>query len=80
MNRLLSLDGGGMRGIFTLEILQRVETLLRDRYQNPNLVLADYFNFIGGTSTGAILAGLLSWGRPVEEIKEFYEQFASSVF
>jgi hypothetical protein len=80
MNRLLSLDGGGMRGIFTLEILQRVETLLRDRYQNPNLVLADYFNFIGGTSTGAILAGLLSWGRSVEEIKEFYEQFASSAF
>src|ERR1700693_1946091 len=80
MNRLLSLDGGGMRGVFTLEILQRVQNLLRDRYKNPNLVLADYFNFIGGTSTGAIIAGLLSWGRSVEEIKEFYQRFSSSAF
>ena len=47
MNRLLALDGGGMRGVFTLEILQRVQGFLRDRYDNPKLVLADYFNFIG---------------------------------
>ena len=80
MNRLLSLDGGGMRGVFTLEILQRIQSLLRDRYNKPDLVLADYFNFIGGTSTGAIIAGLLSWGRSVEEIKEFYQRFSSSAF
>lgn len=80
MNRLLSLDGGGMRGVFTLEILHRIQALLRDRYKNPKLVLADYFNFIGGTSTGAIIAGLLSWGRSVEEIKEFYGRFAGSAF
>jgi Patatin-like phospholipase len=63
-----------MRAVFTLEILQRVQRLLRDRYDNPKLVLADYFNFIGGTSTGAIIAGLLSWGRSVEEIKALLEQ------
>ena len=80
MNRLLSLDGGGMRGIFSLEILQRVQTLLRERYNKLDLVLADYFNFIGGTSTGAIIAGLLSWGRSVEEIKEYYKRFAGSAF
>jgi len=43
-----------MRGIFTLEILQRVETLLRDRYQNPNLVLADYLNFIAKQRNGPV--------------------------
>jgi hypothetical protein len=80
MNRLLSLDGGGIRGIFTLQILRRVEEVLRARYQEPDLVLADYFNFIGGTSTGAIIAALLSWGRPVEEITDLYEQFATSAF
>jgi predicted acylesterase/phospholipase RssA len=80
MNRLLSLDGGGMRGVFALAILQRVQTLLRERYNKPDLVLADYFNFIGGTSTGAIIAALLSWGRSVEEITEFYERFSSSAF
>jgi predicted acylesterase/phospholipase RssA len=80
MNRLLSLDGGGMRGVFTLEILARIEALLRQRYNKPELVLSDYFNFIGGTSTGAIVAGLLSWGRSVDEIKEYYQRFAGSAF
>jgi predicted acylesterase/phospholipase RssA len=80
MNRLLSLDGGGMRGVFTLEILARIEVLLRQRYNKPELVLSDYFNFIGGTSTGAIVAGLLSWGRSVDEIKEYYARFAGSAF
>ena len=80
MNRVLSLDGGGMRGVFTLEILARIEALLRQRYNKPELVLSDYFNFIGGTSTGAIVAGLLSWGRSVDEIKEYYQRFAGSAF
>jgi len=80
MNRVLSLDGGGMRGVFTLEILARIEALLRQRYNKPELVLSDYFNFIGGTSTGAIVAGLLSWGRSVDEIKDYYQRFAGSAF
>jgi hypothetical protein len=80
MNRILSLDGGGMRGFFTLEVLQRIQELLRRRYNKQDLVLADYFNFIGGTSTGAIIAGLLSWGRSVEEIKGFYQSFGRSAF
>ena len=80
MNRLLSLDGGGMRGVLSLEILQQVESLLRQRYNKPELVLADYFNFIGGTSTGAIIAGLLSWGNSVGEIRQYYERFSTSAF
>jgi hypothetical protein len=71
---------GGMRGFFTLEILHRVETLLRERYKNPKLVLVDYFNFIGGTSTEAIIGGLLSWGRSIEGIKELYERFGTAAF
>ncbi|MEM6916215.1 MAG: patatin-like phospholipase family protein, partial [Verrucomicrobiota bacterium] len=67
MKRILSLDGGGIRGVFTIAILERIEALLREHYKDskPGLVLADYFDFIGGTSTGAIIAALLSKGLSV---------------
>ena len=72
MKRLLSLDGGGIRGIFTLEVLARIEALLRARTGNPDLVLADYFDYIAGTSTGGIIATCLSWGMPVATIQDLY--------
>ena len=43
MKRILSLDGGGIRGAFSLEVLLRIETLLREHFKNPQLVLADHF-------------------------------------
>ena len=54
--RMLSLDGGGVRGVMTLEILAKIESDLRASTGKPNLVLADWFDFIGGTSTGAIIS------------------------
>jgi len=80
MNRILSLDGGGIRGLYTLEILERVERLLREREGKPDLVLADYFNLIGGTSTGAILAAGLSWRMSIDELRNHYLGFAGEVF
>ncbi len=79
-NRLLALDGGGIRGVFTLEILARMESLLRKRYARPELVLAEYFNFIGGTSTGAIIAAFLARGASVEEIQVQYLEMAPRIF
>ncbi len=80
MKRILSLDCGGVRGFFSLEILHRIETLLREQTRNPDLVLADHFDFIGGTSTGAIVAAALAWGMPVERIREMYHHQCASVF
>ncbi|MEM1294499.1 MAG: patatin-like phospholipase family protein [Verrucomicrobiota bacterium] len=80
MNRLLSLDGGGIRALFTLEILDRVEAILRKQTNNDKLVLADYFNFIGGNSTGAIVSACLSWGMEVSEVRDFYLKFADEIF
>ncbi|MEM6279120.1 MAG: patatin-like phospholipase family protein [Verrucomicrobiota bacterium] len=82
MKRILSLDGGGIRGVFTIAILERIEALLREHYKDskPGLVLADYFDFIGGTSTGAIIAALLSKGLSVRAIRESYEQLGPIVF
>jgi patatin-like phospholipase/acyl hydrolase len=72
MKRILALDGGGIRGVFTLQILARIEELLREEHGRRDLVLADVVDMFAGTSTGAIIAAFLSWGLPVCEIERLY--------
>lgn len=78
--RLLSFDGGGIRGLFALQVAKRIETLLREKHARPDLVLSDHFHYIGGTSTGAIIAAFLSWGLPVDRIVELYQENAVAMF
>lgn len=78
--KLLALDGGGVRGVLTLGTLQRIEEQLRAWAQRDDMVLADYFDYIGGTSTGAIIATGLSLGWPVETLVEAYRSLAAKVF
>ena len=80
MKRILALDGGGVRGIFTLQILARIEALLREEQGRPDLVLADVFDLIAGTSTGAIIAAFLAWRKPVAEIERLYMDFGPFMF
>jgi hypothetical protein len=86
MKRILALDGGGIRGVFTLEVLLRIEELLREYYekQDPskakNFVLRDHFDFLAGTSTGAILAACLCWGMTVERVKNLYLEEGRKMF
>ena len=80
MKRILALDGGGIRGVFMLEILLRMETLLRQHTGNPKLVLSDYFDFFAGTSTGGIIATGLCWGMSVQDILNLYIDFGSAMF
>jgi len=80
MKRILTLDGGGIRGVFSLEILLRIESLLREHFNDPKLVLADKFDFFAGTSTGAIIATGLSWGMAVDEILDFYIKHGATMF
>ena len=70
--KLLSLDGGGIRGLITIEILSKIERIVREESGQPGLVLADYFDYIAGTSTGAVIGTLLSLGKSVEEIRQIY--------
>lgn len=72
MKRILALDGGGIRGMFTLGVLERVEAVFRTARGRPGLVLRDEFDFFAGTSTGAIIATALAWGMPVAEIAQLY--------
>ena len=78
--RILSLDGGGIRGVLTLEYLAAIESLLRKRYNKQDLLLCDYFDLIGGTSTGSIIAAGLAWGMSVADLKALYRNIGASVF
>lgn len=56
--RILSIDGGGIRGIIPATILIRVEELLRYYSGNANAHISDYFDLVAGTSTGGVLTSL----------------------
>ncbi len=75
--RMLALDGGGIRGLLTLGILEALETLVRER---TNLKLCDYFDYIAGTSTGAIIAAGLTCGMTVADLIEFYRENGKQMF
>jgi uncharacterized protein len=76
--RMLALDGGGLRGLITLEILAQMEGMLGGG--KAGFALSDYFDYIGGTSTGAIIAASLARGRRVQEISDMYRAMGPAVF
>jgi uncharacterized protein len=78
--RILSLDGGGIRGALTLGYLKKIETVLREKEGDPNLLLCDYFDLIGGTSTGSIIAAALAIGKTVDEIVALYMDLGGKIF
>jgi patatin-like phospholipase len=79
--RVLALDGGGIRGLITLPVLVRLESLLRGALgRGGDFRLCDFFECIGGTSTGAIIATGLARGLSARELLEFYRGFGEEVF
>jgi len=78
--KMLALDGGGIRGVITLQVLRRIEGILRQQSGRADLVLADYFDYISGTSTGAIIAACLSIGMSIEKLSKFYEESGPAMF
>jgi patatin-like phospholipase/acyl hydrolase len=78
--KLLTIDGGGIRGMLSVEILARIEQILRDAHDNQKLKLCDYFDYIAGTSTGAIIAAALAWGMTIDEVRSFYVNNGADMF
>lgn len=79
--KILALDGGGIRGIITLGILAELERQLKTRlHKGEEFRLADYFDHIGGTSTGAIIAAGLSTGMSVKALTDFYLEHGEAMF
>ena len=70
--RLLALDGGGILGVMSLCILKRIEDQLRPLSgMDENFRLCHFFDYIGGTSTGAIIAAGLAIGKSCSELIDF---------
>jgi uncharacterized protein len=79
--KLLALDGGGIRGVLTLEVLIKVEEMLAEATgQGNEFRLCDFFDYIGGTSTGAIIAAGLARGMSARQLLEFYRRTGPAMF
>jgi len=76
-HRMLALDGGGIRGLITLGILEKIENLVKDKTGGK---LCDYFDYIAGTSAGAIIAAGLARGMTTAELMEFYSSCGKQKF
>jgi hypothetical protein len=70
---ILCLDGGGMRGILTIQLLKALEA-------TAGMPCYELFDMVAGTSTGAIIAGLIATGHNAAAIETMYENLVSQVF
>jgi patatin-like phospholipase/acyl hydrolase len=70
--KILCLDGGGSKGMYSLGVLSELEKSL-------GVPISNKFNLIYGTSTGAIIAAMLAVGMPVSEIKQHYLQMIPGI-
>lgn len=79
--KLLALDGGGIRGVLTLEVLARMESLLAAATgQGDAFRLCDFFDYVAGTSTGAIIAAGIACGMSARELLDFYQATGPAMF
>ena len=77
--KILSIDGGGIRGVIPCKLLVKAEADLRKRV-GKDARLCDYFDMICGTSTGSIIAIGLALGLSAEELMKLYENMADEIF
>lgn len=70
---ILSIDGGGFRGTFAAHLLKKIE-------ETWQLDWRSHFSLLAGTSTGAILAAGLAYGKTAGELAEFYKTHGEAIF
>jgi hypothetical protein len=79
-HKLLAIDGGGIRGILSLMILEEIEKMLIRKSGREDYKLADYFDYVAGTSTGGIIAAGIAIGMSVRQILDFYLSSGGAMF
>lgn len=84
--RILSLDGGGIRGIITCVILKYIEEQLQ-KIDNPNAKIGDYFDLVAGSSTGGLITALILFPDnnkkakfSIQEALELYAKKGDEIF
>ena len=75
---ILTIDGGGIRGLIPAKVLAELERELK--LKNPDKPLYEYFDLICGTSTGAILTIAIALGIPANDLVKFYKDHAQAIF
>ncbi len=70
---ILCLDGGGMRGILTIQLLKQLEAV-------AGIPCHQLFDMVSGTSTGGIIAGLIASGKTATEVDSLYKDLVTQVF
>lgn len=78
--RVLTLDGGGMRGLYTACLLQSLGARFSKENGRGDLDLGKGFDLIAGTSTGGILGTALAFGLPIMRIVELYRNEGPAIF
>lgn len=73
VKKILSLDGGGIKGVFIASLLAEIE-------EKRNLKICDYFDLIAGTSTGGIIAAALALGMSARTVEKLYTTHAKDIF
>ena len=77
--KILSIDGGGIRGIIPARVLCELEEQIV-ACDGPDAKLCDYFDLVCGTSTGGIIAAGIALGLPAKEILTLYTEHAGEIF
>jgi len=78
--RVLTLDGGGMRGLYTASLLLTLAQRFNPKFKNVKPDIGKSFDLICGTSTGAILACALTAGISIDEICNLYIKKGQEIF
>jgi patatin-like phospholipase/acyl hydrolase len=78
--RILALDGGGIRGLYTATLLDRLSAFFAQQTGDSSAEIGRNFDLITGTSTGGILACALAAGVPASRIVELYEESGPDIF
>lgn len=80
--RILSFDGGGIRGLISAEVAKELEQRVRDKAGDQGAQLSDYFHLFAGTSTGGLIAlGLTSPERlRASDLASFYTEDGPTIF
>ncbi len=76
--RILSLNGGGVRGLYTISVLAEFERILADGDESYSI--AEHFDLIAGTSIGGLLAIGLADGKTARELKTKVLEHATTIF
>ena len=70
---ILSIDGGGIRGVFAAQIIKRIQEEL-------SITFSEKFDIIAGTSTGSIIAASLALDYPIDKIVDLYQSKGRKIF